>query len=69
MLKGCAEDEGITFEDGDILLVHTGWTKAFMALSEEQQLASPIESTGVQRGDDVLRWHWESGFAAVASDV
>jgi hypothetical protein len=38
-------------------------------LSDEEKLKHRNKSIGVARGDDVLRWHWENGFAAVLSDT
>ena len=59
-------------ESGDILLVRTGWTEAFEALSDEERAALPKResrgSSGVDDGEDSMRWHWEKGIAAVASD-
>lgn len=69
LLQGCADDQGSRFEPGDILLVRTGWTEAMFGLSDEEKLKHRNKSIGVARGDDVLRWHWENGFAAVLSDT
>ncbi|TXT13167.1 hypothetical protein VHUM_01568 [Vanrija humicola] len=73
LLQACADAQGIEFRTGDILLVHTGWTKAWYALDEAGREAMPLRShracTGVAQGEDMLRWHWERGIAAVASDV
>lgn len=53
--------------------MRTGWTEQFFALSEEEQKRLPQaekrESCGVAQGEDVLRWHWENGIAAVATDT
>jgi hypothetical protein len=69
LLQGCADDQGSRFDPGDILLVRTGWTEAMFGLSDEEKLKHRNKSIGVARGDDVLRWHWENGFAAVLSDT
>lgn len=67
------KEQGVTFRDGDILFLRAGFTKAYDALSPEQQKALPERESpdfmGVEPTVDVLRWIWESGFAAVASDV
>ncbi|RSH95845.1 hypothetical protein EHS25_000938 [Saitozyma podzolica] len=50
----------------------TGLTEAFLALSEDEyadMLSKPRESAGVQQGEEMYRWHWEKGIAAVASDT
>ncbi|GFZ42314.1 hypothetical protein JCM24511_00028 [Saitozyma sp. JCM 24511] len=72
LLDLCAEAERVVFEPGDICIVRTGLTEAFLALSEEEyaeMLSKPRESAGVQQGEDMYRWHWEKGIAAVASDT
>jgi hypothetical protein len=66
------EAEGVRFEPGDICIVRTGLTETFLALSEDEyveMLSKPRESAGVQQGEDMYRWHWEKGIAAVASDT
>ena len=71
-LIGCAADHGIEFVPGDILLVRTGFTEAFDALSpEEKESWSTVPEQGwigVETTVDSIRWHWENGFAAVAAD-
>ncbi|GFZ45961.1 hypothetical protein JCM24511_03694 [Saitozyma sp. JCM 24511] len=73
MLRGCAEDAGVEFQPGDVLLVRTGWTEAYLALSLEERRKLPERkvraSCGVAQTEDVLRWHWDNGIAAVASDT
>jgi hypothetical protein len=73
MLRGCAEDAGVKFQPGDVLLVRTGWTEAYLALSPEERRKLPERkvraSCGVSQTEDVLRWHWDNGIAAVASDT
>lgn len=73
ILKGCAEEAGITFYSGDILIVHTGFTEAYLSLSEDGHkglMEREVKSwCGVEACEEVLRWHWECGFAAVATDT
>jgi hypothetical protein len=72
LLKATANDEAVTFQSGDICVVRTGWTEAFLSLSDEQREAmrgSWKGTVGVDQDEDVLRWHWENGIAAVASDA
>jgi hypothetical protein len=72
LLKATAKDEGVAFQPGDICVVRTGWTEAFLSLSDEQREAKRRSwkgTVGVDQGEEVLRWHWESGIAAVVSDT
>ncbi|OCF77487.1 hypothetical protein I204_01475 [Kwoniella mangroviensis CBS 8886] len=58
---------------GDILIVRTGFTEALFELSDEEQAQLPNRKVrgycGVDQSEEVLRWHWENGIAAVASDT
>lgn len=72
MLQGCAKAQGNKFAIGDILIVRTGLTEELKKLSEEEHNAMIKAAkgwVGVNQGEDVLRWHWENGFAAVATDT
>lgn len=69
-----AEESGIVFQKGDILFVRVGVTKEWDTEMTEQHKKryskdpSP-EHAGVEATTDVLRWLWDSGFAAIASDA
>jgi len=70
MLKGCVDLQGNKIEPGDVLMIRTGWTEVFEALSTEEKAKwKPEPDVGVERGEEMLRWHWELGVAAVAGDV
>lgn len=67
-----AKDEGVTFIPGDILFVRSGFTQAYEALPQDEQKTMPNKSPdfiGVESKVDMLKWIWESHFAAVASDA
>lgn len=68
-----AREAGVSPRVGDILFVRAGFTPAYEALDDEAQRAlarreSP-DFLGVEPTAAMLRWLWESGFAAVASDA
>lgn len=72
LLKATADDEGVIFQPGDVCIVRTGWTEAFLAMSDEEREASRKSwkgTVGVDQDEEVLQWHWESGIAAVVSDA
>lgn len=72
MLQGCAKAQGTEFAIGDILVVRTGLTEELKKLSQEEHDAMIKAAkgwVGVNQGEDILRWHWENGFAAVATDT
>lgn len=68
-----ASEEGVTFRQGDILLIRTGWTAAYHQLTVEQKEhlggRDDRASCGVEATRESLQWHWEQAFAAVASDT
>lgn len=68
-LEGCIAYQGNDIQSGDVLLVRTGWQEAFYAEHAEKRSAIRNQGTGMKRGDDMLKWHWEKGVAAVGSDV
>ncbi|KAH8196113.1 hypothetical protein TruAng_009712 [Truncatella angustata] len=72
-LKQMASEANLTFRDGDILFVRSGFTEAYEQLSVSEQKAIPDRESpdflGVEPSAEVLQWIWESGFAAVAGDA
>ncbi|KAJ6171930.1 hypothetical protein N7470_000997 [Penicillium chermesinum] len=69
-----AKETNITFQKGDILFVRVGVTKEWdTVMTDAQKQAysdNPApEHAGVEATEDVLRWLWDSGFAAIASDA
>lgn len=69
-----AKENDITFQKGDILFVRVGVTKEWdTVMTDAQKQAysdnSNPEHAGVEATEDVLRWLWDSGFAAIASDA
>lgn len=68
-----AGEEDVDFRQGDVLIVKTGWTIAYRALSQEEKLALPYRepraACGLEASEEALKWHWNNGFVAVASDT
>jgi kynurenine formamidase len=69
-----AKENNITFQKGDILFVRIGVTKEWdtiMTDAEKRNYSDnpKPEHAGVEATKDVLRWLWDSGFAAIASDA
>ena len=68
-----AQERNISFRKGDVLLIRTGWLDQYRNLSTEEQdkLGGREDraSCGVEATEESIRWHWQQGFAAVASDT
>lgn len=73
-LEEVREAQGLTFEEGDILLIRTGWmdwyenssdtTKSGLAEDSLARLTTP----GLIGGEAMAEWLWNNHFAAVAAD-
>ncbi|OJJ69457.1 hypothetical protein ASPBRDRAFT_45793 [Aspergillus brasiliensis CBS 101740] len=73
-IKEIAKECGIVFQKGDILFVRIGvtkeWDTAMTDTQKKQYSDNPSpEHAGVEASTDVLRWLWDTGFAAIASDA
>lgn len=69
-----ASECNITFQRGDILLVRIGVTKEWEQIMDRDAKQAYAASTspkhaGVENTEDVLKWVWNTGFAAVAGDA
>ncbi|KAJ5631573.1 uncharacterized protein N7484_011673, partial [Penicillium longicatenatum] len=69
-----AKENKVTFQKGDILFVRIGVTKewdTYMTDAQKQAYSdnSSPEHAGVEATTEVLRWLWDTGFAAIASDA
>lgn len=74
VLKDIAREQQTEFKFGDILFVRIGVTREWdTQMTDEQKNAYGKTRTpqhaGVEGTDEMLRWIWDTGFAAVASDA
>ncbi|KAF2100696.1 hypothetical protein NA57DRAFT_36901 [Rhizodiscina lignyota] len=69
-VQAIAEEQGLKFRPGDILLVRTGFTKKYEESSREERLRinSVGEYVGVDSSPECVEWLWNNHFAAVAGD-
>jgi kynurenine formamidase len=72
-LLACAQAQNTKFEIGDILLIRFGWTEDYLSRddAERKSLGGREHRTfvGVENSLEMAKWHWENGFAIVASDT
>lgn len=69
-----AQESNIAFEKGDILLVRSGMTKEWehkmdIAAKKAYSASNSPKHAGVEATTEMLRWIWDTGFAAVAGDA
>ena len=75
-LERVLEAQRITLRDGDILCIRFGWADRYLALDEpgRQELSQRFEEqtkrswAGLAAGEDMSRFLWDSGVAAIACD-
>jgi kynurenine formamidase len=75
-LAAALRAQGVTLRSGDILCVRTGWTDKYLGLSagERASLADGMHevtgyaSAGLAGSEEMARFLWDSGVAAVACD-
>ncbi|KAI1472423.1 uncharacterized protein F4812DRAFT_464534 [Daldinia caldariorum] len=73
-MQDIAREHDLAFERGDILLVRSGaireWEHGMDTAAKTAYAASRApEHAGVEATAEVLRWLWDTGFAAVAGDA
>lgn len=73
VLKEAAREQGISFRQGDILLVRSGFTKWYNGSNDEERkswLTNPQKAcVGVDASREAIEWVWNNHFAAVAGDA
>jgi hypothetical protein len=71
-LQAAADWQGLRFQTGDLLLLHTGWIEWYNTLNAAQlaQLAQPgaFAACWLDQSETSLRFLWDNHFAAIASD-
>ena len=73
-LNKVAEFQNVTFRPNDILFIRSGYINALSSLSKDDATVyasktAAMPAIGVESGEEMLRWVWESQFAAVAGDM
>jgi len=70
LLLEALDHQGITAEEGDALMVHTGWSEWFLTLSPEEKSRQRDcgKATGLVQSEQLLDWAWDSGLSILAAD-
>ncbi|KAF2435551.1 hypothetical protein EJ08DRAFT_342745 [Tothia fuscella] len=72
-LQDIIKEKDIKFLPGDILFIRSGFIKSYNTLSTDQQKALAARKVadfiGVEPTAAMVKWIWESNFAAVAGDA
>jgi kynurenine formamidase len=70
-LEACAKKQGVTFRQGDILLLRVGFIQKYYQASTEERsvLAGKTEElAGIEQSEEMMQFLWNNHFAAIASD-
>jgi len=70
-LEATAAAQGVSFLDGDILVVRTGWAeycRLHMDLRARQEFKHHTRFPGLIQSRDMVAWLWDHHFALVAAD-
>jgi len=70
-IETIAEEQGVTFKQGDIIIVRSGFTEALgvMTGDEQNKALGSHRTCGVEGTDESAKWFWNKHFAAVAGDA
>ncbi|KAL3462400.1 hypothetical protein BJX64DRAFT_288302 [Aspergillus heterothallicus] len=71
-IKRILERTGTVIRPGDILVIRTGFLKAYKSASDEEihdlMGKEPLQYPGVENSKDLAEWLWDSRIAAVCCD-
>jgi hypothetical protein len=70
-METIAKEQGVTFQQGDIIIVRSGFTEALGAMSgdEQSEALGTHRTCGVEGSEESAKWFWNKHFAAVAGDA
>lgn len=70
LLQDTLRWQNITLDQGDTVMVHTGWSEWFLSLSPEQKSSQRDsgKATGLTQSEELLDWAWDSGLSVLAAD-
>jgi hypothetical protein len=70
LVDEAADEQGVEFRSGDILMLRTGWLKHYFGLPEtaRAQLPAHMSCPGLEQSHKSLGWMWDHQFSVCASD-
>jgi len=70
-LEACAKKQGVTFRQGDILILRAGFIHKYQNATQEERDAlaeRPETFAGIEQSEEMKKFLWNNHFAAIASD-
>jgi kynurenine formamidase len=70
-METIAKEQGVTFKQGDIIIVRSGFTEALSTMNGDEQTKAlgTHRTCGVEGSEESAKWFWNKHFAAVAGDA
>ncbi|MFJ2620426.1 cyclase family protein [Glutamicibacter sp. NPDC087344] len=70
LLQDTLRWQNITLDQGDTVMVHTGWSEWFLSLSpgQKSRQRDSGKATGLTQSEELLDWAWDSGLSVLAAD-
>lgn len=68
VVEAAAEDQGVVFEPGDILILRFGWAHEFLTTSDPRTDGAPVVSVGLAQDVRTIAWLWDHRFSMIAAD-
>ncbi|MET3903320.1 cyclase family protein [Paenarthrobacter sp. 4246] len=70
LIHSALEQQSVSLQPGDILMLHTGWCEWFLALSrhDKQEMRESRRATGIAQSQEFVAWAWDNQLALVAAD-
>lgn len=70
VVQDAADAQGVHFQDGDLLMIRTGWAGHRLRSVAAGRAAptSPIRASGLLASEETVAWLWDHRFSVVATD-
>lgn len=70
-IETIAKEQGVTFKQGDVFIIRSGFTEALGAMNADEQAKAlgTHRTCGVEGSTESAKWFWNNHFSAVAGDA
>ncbi|ADX71308.1 hypothetical protein Asphe3_00890 [Pseudarthrobacter phenanthrenivorans Sphe3] len=70
LIEAVLDSQSVNLRQGDILMLHTGWSEWFLGLpaEEKQRMQESRRATGVAQSEEFVAWAWDQRLSLLAAD-
>ncbi|TPV51153.1 cyclase family protein [Pseudarthrobacter phenanthrenivorans] len=70
LIQAVLDAQSAGLRQGDILMLHTGWSEWFLGLpaEEKQRMRESRRATGVAQSEEFVAWAWDQRLSLLAAD-